>query len=79
MSAEDGVEALAGRMAALLDAMDGDRDPARFFLGTYLRTTRAVDAALARGLFGDPRWVAAWVVDFADRYPGRAAGLAGSG
>lgn len=68
MSAEDGVEALAGRMTALLDAMDGDRDPARFFLGTYLRTTRAVDAAVARGLFEDPTWVAAWVVDFADRY-----------
>lgn len=68
MSQDDGIEALAGRMAGLLAAMDGDRDPARFFLGTYLRTTRAVEAALAGGLFEDPPWVAAWVVAFADRY-----------
>lgn len=63
-----GVAALAGRMADLLAAMDGDADPARFFLGTYLRTTQAVGAALGSGRFEDADWVSAWVVDFADRY-----------
>jgi hypothetical protein len=65
---DPGIAALAGRMADLLAAMDGDRDPARFFLGTYLRTTQAVDAALDTGRFEDARWVSALVVDFADRY-----------
>ena len=65
---DDRVAALAGRMAGLLGEMDGDRDPARFFLGTYLRTTEAVEAALASGRFEDARWVSEWVVDFADRY-----------
>jgi Family of unknown function (DUF5995) len=63
-----GVDLLAERMAALLASMDGDGDPARFFLGTYLRTTRAVGETLARGRFEDSAWVSAWVVDFADRY-----------
>lgn len=65
---DDGIEVLAARMADLLARMDSDRDPARFFLGTYLRTTRSVEAALTRGSFEDPRWVRAWLVDFADRY-----------
>lgn len=65
---DDGVAALAERMAELLADMDGDRDPARFFLGTYLRTTQAVADTLARGRFEDARWVSAWVVDFAGRY-----------
>jgi hypothetical protein len=65
---DDGIPALAGRMSDLLTAMDGDSDPARFFLGTYLRTTEAVGAALDDGRFEDARWVSAWVVDFADRY-----------
>ena len=65
---DDGIPALAGRMARLLADMDGDSDPARFFLGTYLRTTQAVADTLARGRFEDARWVSAWVVDFADRY-----------
>ena len=65
---DDGIAALAGRMTDLLAAMDGDSDPARFFLGTYLRTTEAVGAALDGGRFEDARWVSAWVVDFADRY-----------
>ena len=64
----DAVAALAGRMAALLASMDGDGDPARFFLGTYLRTTHAVAAEVRAGRFEDPQWVGAWVVDFADRY-----------
>jgi hypothetical protein len=62
------VAALAGRMTDLVTAMDGDADPARFFLGTYLRTTQAVGAALDGGRFEDVAWVSAWIVDFADRY-----------
>jgi hypothetical protein len=63
-----GVDALAVRMAALLGELEADGDPARFFLGTYLRTTEAVDAAIEGGLFEDPGWVTAWDVDFAELY-----------
>ena len=62
------VDDLIARMDALLAAVEADGDPARFFLATYLRTTRAVRIALDRGLFEDPGWVAAWDVDFADLY-----------
>jgi hypothetical protein len=60
------VGALAARMDDLLRALDGD--PARFFLGTYLRTTEAIGAAIDAGLFEDPEWVARWGVDFAELY-----------
>ncbi|TFV75517.1 hypothetical protein E4P39_10800 [Blastococcus sp. CT_GayMR19] len=62
------VTALVGRMEGLLAGLEAARDPARFFLGTYLRTTRAVGAALGRGVFEDPDWVAGWDVDFAGLY-----------
>jgi hypothetical protein len=62
------VAALVARMEELLRALETDRQPGRFFLGTYLRTTRAVGAALDRGGFEDPDWVAAWDVDFAELY-----------
>lgn len=62
------VVALIGRMAALLRTLEGDRDRGRFFLGTYLRTTRAVAAALDGGAFEDADWVARWDVDFAGLY-----------
>src|SRR3712207_2822682 len=55
-------------MRALLAGLEEEGDPARFFLGTYLRTTEAVGAALAAGRFEDPAWVAAWDVDFAGFY-----------
>jgi hypothetical protein len=55
-------------MEGLLASLDADGDPARFFLGTYLRTTRAVGVALHAGRFEDPSWVAAWDVDFACFY-----------
>ncbi len=55
-------------MVALLTPLEADGDPGRFFLGTYLRTTRAVGEALDRGLFEDPDWVAGWDVDFAGLY-----------
>ena len=65
--AED-VDALVGRMTAALDDLTAEGDPARFFLGTYLRITRAVGAAIDAGRFEDPGWVAAWDVDFAELY-----------
>ena len=46
-------------MTALLRTLEGDQDRGRFFLGTYLRTTRAVAAALDDGAFEDAEWVAA--------------------
>ena len=62
------VDALVARMTELLDPLERAGDPARHFLGTYLRTTRAVAAALDGGSFEDPAWVSAWDVDFADLY-----------
>jgi hypothetical protein len=59
---------LLTRMAGLLERLDDAGDPARFFLGTYLRTTHAVAAALDAGAFEDPGWVRAWDVDFAELY-----------
>ena len=64
----DAVGALMDRMAGLLAELEGCGDPGRFFLGTYLRTTRAVAAGVEGGLFEDADWVARWDVDFADRY-----------
>jgi hypothetical protein len=65
---DDAVAALVARMESLLAPLEEGRDPARFFLGTYLRTTRAVAAALAAGRFEDPGWVSAWDVEFACFY-----------
>ena len=62
------VHALVARMAELLETLEEARDPGRFFLGTYLRTTRAVGGALAADAFEDPAWVARWDVDFAGLY-----------
>ncbi len=62
------VAGLIARMAELLNRLETSGDPARFFLGTYLRTTRAVAVALDAGAFEDPAWVARWDVDFADLY-----------
>src|SRR5829696_10467410 len=55
-------------MESLLAPLEEGRGPARYFLGTYLRTTRSVAAALAAGRFEDPSWVAAWDVEFACFY-----------
>jgi hypothetical protein len=62
------VAALITRMTELLRPLEGADDPARFFLGTYLRTTEAVAAALDAGAFEDSAWVAHWDVDFAELY-----------
>jgi Family of unknown function (DUF5995) len=68
MEAPAGIGALVQRMEALLVPLEADGDPARFFLATYLRTTRAVAEELARGGFRDPAWVERWDVAFADLY-----------
>jgi hypothetical protein len=62
------VDELIDRMQGLLDGLTAEGDPARHFLGTYLRTTRAVGAAIDAGRFEDPEWVTAWDVDFAGLY-----------
>jgi hypothetical protein len=62
------VDVLLERMVALLEELEVTGDPARFFLGTYLRTTQAVRVALDAGRFEDPAWVAEWDVDFAGFY-----------
>lgn len=64
----EAVEALVARMEDLLAPMEAAGDPARHFLGTYLRTTRAVGAAIDGGRFEDPAWVSDWDVDFAELY-----------
>jgi hypothetical protein len=62
------VDVLLTRMLELLEQLESAGDPARFFLGTYLRTTQAVRMALDAGRFEDPVWVAEWDVDFAGFY-----------
>jgi hypothetical protein len=62
------IEDLIAQMEALLEPMESDGDPKRYFLGTYLRTTRAVADELASGNFLDPAWVERWDVFFADLY-----------
>ena len=55
-------------MGRLLTQLEDDGDPGRFFLGTYLRTTVAVGAALDRGLFEDPDCVTRSDLAFAELY-----------
>ena len=64
----ESVDALVARMEKVLAELETTGDPGRFFLGTYLRTTRAVGVALDAGLFEDPDWVTRWDVDFAEIY-----------
>jgi hypothetical protein len=64
----EAVDGVVERMTAALDDLTAEDDPARFFLGTYLRITLAIGAAIDGGRFEDPDWVAAWDVDFAELY-----------
>ena len=64
----EGIDGVVERMERLLATVGADGDPARFFLGTYLRTTLAVRAVLVARRFEDPAWVEAWDVDFAGLY-----------
>jgi hypothetical protein len=56
------------RMQRRLDALPAELAHRRVFLGTYLRTTQAVGAAIDRAGFEDPEWVDAWDVAFAELY-----------
>ena len=49
MELSAGIGALLHRMEGLLAPLEAGGDPARFFLATYLRTTRAVADELAGG------------------------------
>ena len=62
------IDALIGRMEAMLGPLQADGDPRRYFHATYLRTTRAVRDAIRAGRFGDPDWVERWDVAFAQFY-----------
>jgi len=55
MEASTGIGALLHRMEGLLAPLEAAGDPARFFLATYLRTTRAVADELDRGRYQDSR------------------------
>jgi Family of unknown function (DUF5995) len=68
MERSAGIGALVHRMEGLLEPLEARGDPARFFLATYLRTTRAVAEELERGGFRDPAWVERWDVAFAELY-----------
>jgi hypothetical protein len=68
MERSAGMGALVRRMEGLLEPLEASGDPGRFFLATYLRTTRAVAEELGRGGFRDPEWVERWDVAFADLY-----------
>ena len=63
-----GIDALIDRMERLLAPLEARGDPGRYFLATYLRTTRAVEEELERGGFRDTEWVERWDVAFADLY-----------
>ena len=68
MDRAGGIDRLIGRMEGLLGPLEARNDPGRFFLATYLRTTRAVREELDRGGFRDTAWVERWDVAFADLY-----------
>lgn len=59
---------LVQHMERLEAELTAEGSPARFFLGTYLRTTRAVGGAIEAGGFEDPAWVESWDVAFAGYY-----------
>ena len=62
------VAAVVDRMERLAARMNAAGDARRYFLETYLRTTRAVGEAIAAGEFEDPAWMELWDVVFADLY-----------
>jgi hypothetical protein len=68
MEPSAGIGPLLQRMERLLAPLEASGDPARYFLATYLRTTRAVADELARGGFRDREWVERWDVAFAGLY-----------
>ena len=63
-----GVAEIAARMQRRLDALPSELAHRQIFLGTYLRTTKAVGDAIDRASFEDPDWVDDWDVKFAELY-----------
>jgi len=55
-------------METLLAPLEARRDPIRFFLATYRRTTLTVRDMVARREFTDSEWVERWDVAFANLY-----------
>jgi hypothetical protein len=69
MGAEsDPVAEVVAQMRRRLAELPADRQHRGPFLGTYLRTTEAVGAAVLDGLFEDANWVQRWDVTFAELY-----------
>ena len=62
------IESVLAAMQDRLDAMPPEREAQRLFLGTYRRTTAAVDLAIGDAAFEDPEWVERWDVAFAELY-----------
>src|SRR6516162_9631060 len=63
-----GIDDVIERMTVLAAELRRDGDRRLAFHSTYLRTTRAVAAALRAGAFEDTDWVDRWDVAFAELY-----------
>lgn len=62
------VDGVVAQMQQRLDDLPDELAHRRIFLGTYLRTTRAVGEAIKQARFEDPEWVEEWDVKFAELY-----------
>ena len=62
------VAAVVAEMQQRLENLPPESAHRAAFLGTYLRTTEAVGAAVDAGSFEDPEWVERWDVVFAELY-----------
>jgi hypothetical protein len=62
------VAAVVAEMQKRLQNLPPEKAHRATFLGTYLRTTEAVGAAVDAGSFEDPGWVERWDVVFAELY-----------
>jgi hypothetical protein len=63
-----GAAGVLEQMRARLGSLPPGQEKRGVFLGTYLRTTAAVVAAIRDGRFEDPEWVERWDVVFAQLY-----------
>lgn len=59
---------VVARMRQRVDELPPELAHRRFFLETYLRTTKAVGHAIDEARFEDPAWVEVWDVRFAELY-----------
>jgi hypothetical protein len=60
-----GIDQVVESLQRRLDELPYGLDHRRVFIETYLRTTRAVGAAVDGSFFEDPEWVSRWDVVFA--------------